>query len=225
MSGFEDNLWLAVVREHGDELARAGRTVRERRRAPRPQLLAGTTVGLAAMATGATLLLGASSSSPAFAVTPNPDGTVTVNLMKASGIAGANERLAAMGVRAQILALAKSAPKSACPGGTVPTITVDPASIPKRHVLMITSGQLSAGDAMALKTAKPSLSTRALAASNTSSGNTGNRNAHGTSTGKTGAGVISGVGNSRVVRINPGGGKIRIDTGGETNHVVRMYCR
>ena len=85
MSEFEDNLWLAVVHEHGDELARTGRTVHKHKRAPRPQLLAGTTVGLAAMATAAALLLGASTSSPAFAVTRNPDGTVTVNLMQQSG--------------------------------------------------------------------------------------------------------------------------------------------
>ena len=49
MSEFEDNLWLSVVREHGDELARTGRLVHKHRRAPRPQLLAGTTVGLAAV--------------------------------------------------------------------------------------------------------------------------------------------------------------------------------
>ena len=88
MSEFEDNLWLSVVREHRDELARTGGTVHKHGRPPRPQLLAGTTVGLAAMATAAALLLGASTSSPAFAVTRNPDGTVTVDLMKLSGIAG-----------------------------------------------------------------------------------------------------------------------------------------
>ena len=100
MSEFEDNLWLEVVREHGDELARTERAGHTHRRAIRPQLLAGTTVGLAAVATGAALLFGASTSPPAFAVTRNPDGTVTVNLTRPSGIAGANEKLAAMGVRA-----------------------------------------------------------------------------------------------------------------------------
>lgn len=194
MSEFEDNLWRAVVREHGDELARTGRGVHKHRRAPRRQLLAGTTVGLAAMATAAVLLLGASTSSPAFAVTRNPDGTVTVNLMQVSGIAGVNQRLAAMGVRAQIMSQAKSPPKLACPGGTVPTITFDPAGIPKRQVLVITSGQPSAGDAAALKSDKA-------------------------------AGVISGVGNNHVVRMDSGDGKIRMDSRGGNNHVVRMYCR
>jgi hypothetical protein len=206
MSEFEDNVWLSVVREHGDELARAGRTERKHRRAPRTQLLAGTTVGLAAMATAAALLLGASTSSPAFAVTRNPDGTVTVNLTKLSGIAGANKRLAAMGVRAQILALAKHAPKAVCPGGTAPTITFDPASIPKRQALVITAGQPGVGDAAALKA------------------DTGNGKVGSKGSGNAGTGVRSGVGNNHVVRMHSGGGKIRTYSGGGSNHVVQMYC-
>jgi hypothetical protein len=206
MSEFEDNLWLSVVREHGDELARTGRTVHKHRRAPRPRLLAGSTVGLAATATAAALLLGASTSSPAFAVTRNPDGTVTVNLMKLSGIAGANERLAAMGVRAQIRALAKQPPKFVCPGGTVPTITFDPASIPKRQALVITPSRPSSGDAAASKA------------------DTGNGSIGSTGSGDTGSGAISGGGNNHVVRMYSGGGKIRMQSGGGSNHVVRMSC-
>ena len=196
MSEFEDNLWLVVVREHADELARTERTGRHRR-ATRPQLLAGTTVGLAAVAIAAALLFGASTSPAAFAVTRNPDGTVTVNLMQASGIAGANKKLAAMGVRAQLAVDAKTPPKLVCPGGTAPTITFDPARIPKRHVLVIAPGRPSAGDAAALK-----------AGSNGS----GNR----------GSGATSGGGNY-VVRMYPGGGKIRTHSGSD-NHVVRMCC-
>ncbi len=206
MSEFEDNLWLSVVREHGNELARTGRKVHKQRRAPRPQLLAGSTVGLAAMATAAALLLGASTSSPAFAVTRNPDGTVTVNLMKPSGIAGANERLAAMGVRAQIRALAKQPPTFVCPGGTVPTITFDPASIPRRHSLVITPSRPSSGDAAAPK------------ASN------GNGSIGSAGSGDTGSGAISGGGSNHVVRMYSGRGKIRMQSGGGSNHVVRMYC-
>ena len=150
MSEFEDNLWLAVVREHGDDLARVGGAVPLRRRPIRRQLLAGTTVGVAAMATAAAVLLGASTSQPAFAVTRNPDGTVTVKLTKASGIAGVNAKLAAMGVRAQVAALTKQAPRLVCPGGTAPAITFDPASVPKGRVLMITPGQPGADKAPAL---------------------------------------------------------------------------
>lgn len=184
MSEFEDNLWLEVVREHGHELARAGRRGRKHRRATRPQLLAGTTVGVAAIATAAAVLFGASTSSPAFAVTRNADGTVTVRLKQPSGIAGANRRLAAMGVRAQIAAQAKTPPKLVCPGGAAPTITFDPARIAEQHVLVITPGQPSSGDAGALKA---------------------QRNA--------GVAAASAPGN-HVVRRYPGGGKIRTNSGG-----------
>jgi hypothetical protein len=206
MSEFEDNLWFSVVREHGDELARTGRTVHKRMRAPRLQLLAGSTVGLAAMATAAALVLGASTSSPAFAVTRNPDGTVTVDLMNPSGIAGANERLAAMGVRAQIRAQAKQPPTFVCPGGIAPTITFDPASIPKRRALVITPSRPSSGDAAAPKA------------------NTGNGSIGSTGSGDAGKGAITGGGNNHVVRMYSGGGKIRTQSGGGNNHAVRMYC-
>jgi hypothetical protein len=197
MSEFEDNLWLTVVREHGDELARTERTARPHRRASRPQLLVGTTAGLAAMATAAAVVFGASTSPSAFAVTRNSDGTVTVNLTHPSGIAGANGKLAAMGVRAHIAVPGKTPPALVCPGGTAPTITFDPASIPKSRELVIAPGQSSTGDAATLK-----------------GGSDG--------TVHTGTGATSGDGN-HVVRTYPGGGKIRTDSGSD-NHVVRMYC-
>ena len=145
MSEFEDKLWLEIVREHGNELVRAGRPVRRQRLGTRPQVLAGTTVGVAAIAVGAALLFGASTSPAAFAVTRNADGTVTVHLIRSSGIAGANRKLAAMGVRAEIAGQAKYPPALVCPGGATPTITFDPTSIPKRHVLVIAPGKPNAG--------------------------------------------------------------------------------
>ena len=50
--------------------------------------------------------------------------------MQPSGIAGANKKLAAMGVRAQIAMQAKTPPQLVCPGGTAPTITFDPPASP-----------------------------------------------------------------------------------------------
>lgn len=107
MSKFTDRLWRDLVREHGAGLAQMDplATGAQRRRA-RPRLLAGTGVGVAGLATAAALLLGATSSSPAFAVTPNHDGTVTVKIMRLGGVAGANSRLAAMDVRAKIVQVA-----------------------------------------------------------------------------------------------------------------------
>ncbi len=205
MSEFEDNLWVKVVREHGDELARIERTDQPRR-VTRPRLLAGTTVGLAAIAVAAALLLGASTSPPAFAITRNHDGTVTVNLRKLAGIAGANAKLAAMGVRAQIAAPTKHAPKLMCPDGAVPTVTFDPASIRKRQEIVIAPGETGARDAAAIK--------GLLSRSNAASGSTGS--------GSTGTGAIAGGGN-HVVRLHSDNGKIRMYSG-ESNHVVRMYC-
>jgi hypothetical protein len=209
MSEFENNLWLEFVREHGDELASGARTVRKERRTSRPRLLAGTSVGLAATATAAAVLLGASTSPAAFAVTRNPDGTVTVNLMQPSGIAGANRKLAAMGVRAQIELQAKTPPRLVCPGGTAPTITFDPARIPSRQVLMIAPAQPNTNDAAAAK-ANPG-------SANTSLGTTG-----GTARAKAGAGASSGDAN-HVVRMLSGSGKIRTQSR-SGNHVARMYC-
>lgn len=101
MSKFEDRLWMELVREHGCDLAQIRKPARRGPRRPRPRLLVGTTLGLAGMGTILALALGAASSSPAFAVTRNPDGTVTVWVTRVGGIAGANARLAALGVRAK----------------------------------------------------------------------------------------------------------------------------
>jgi len=196
MTEFDDNLWLEVVREHGHELARARRPVRKHRRARRPQVLAGSSVGLAAVATAAALLFSASTSPRAFAVTRNPDGTVTVNLRQPSGIAGANAKLAAMGVRAKIALDMKTPPELVCPGGTAPTITFDPASIPSGEEVVIAPGQSGAGNAAALK-----------------AGSNGGDNAGADGTG----------GGNNVVRPQSGGGKIRTQSGAD-NHVARMYC-
>jgi hypothetical protein len=86
------------------------------------------------------------------------------------------------------------------PGGTAPTITFDPANIPKRHTLLIAPGQPSADDAAALEA----------------------HHAHGNNSGNTGSGAASSDGN-HVVRLHPGGGEIRTYSGAD-NHVVRMYC-
>jgi hypothetical protein len=98
MGKFEDRLWRDLVREHGSELARAAAPAARHGR-PRRRLLAGTgIVGLAGAGTVLALVLSAASSSPAFAVDRNSDGTVTIVIRRADGIAGANARLAAMGV-------------------------------------------------------------------------------------------------------------------------------
>ncbi len=105
MSKFEDRLWRQIVREHGAELAQMRRRAAKRAWQSRPRMLAGTTLGLAGIGTAVALLLGAASSTPAFAVTQNSDGTVSVTIQRLSGIAGANQRLASLGIRARAVAV------------------------------------------------------------------------------------------------------------------------
>jgi hypothetical protein len=101
MGKFEDRLWTELVREHGRDLAQIAKPPRRSARRPRSRLLLGTTVGLAGLGTALALVLSAASSSPAFAVTRNPDGTVTVWVTRVGGILGANARLAELGVHAR----------------------------------------------------------------------------------------------------------------------------
>jgi hypothetical protein len=112
----------------------------------RPRLLAAGTAGAAALGAALVLLFGATTSPPAFAVNRNPDGTVTVKLIKLSGVGAANQKLAAIGVRARIVTAWEAARfvkgQHPCQGkaaGAVRTITFDPASIPRRQVLVLST--------------------------------------------------------------------------------------
>jgi hypothetical protein len=103
MSKFEDHLWQEVARQHGPHLQRAGRP-QPRHSRLRPRMLAGGSIlGLAGAGTAVALVLGAASASPAFAVTRNHDGTVTVWVKRSSGIAGANAKLHQLGIKAMVL--------------------------------------------------------------------------------------------------------------------------
>ncbi len=77
---------------------------RTARGTPRHGLIAGT-VALAIATTAAALVLGTSTSTPAFAVTENPSGTVTVTIRELVGVTGANAQLARLGVRARVASI------------------------------------------------------------------------------------------------------------------------
>ena len=150
MSKFEDHLWTEFVREHGDAMARVGGpAVRHARRGPR--LVVGTGVALAGLGVALVLVLGATSTTPAFAVTRNHDGTVTISIKRSSGIAGANARLHELGIRATVT--------QRPPGGCQPTVSIpmggqgapesaanaasahwriDPSKVPAGHQLVLT---------------------------------------------------------------------------------------
>jgi hypothetical protein len=106
MTNFKDRLWQELVREHGAALSEAEKP----RRRARPRLLAGTTVSLVAVGTATALVLGAASSSPAFAVNRDRDGTIAVTIKAIGGIRGANARLAQIGVPARAVEVAPGCP-------------------------------------------------------------------------------------------------------------------
>jgi hypothetical protein len=156
MSHFKERLWRELVREHGAHLEQTRRP--PPRRSRRPQLLVGSTVGLVAAGTAAALVLSAASSSPAFAVARNHDGTVTVKIWRAAGIAGANNKLRALGVRAQVVQVSvKCAASSVTAQRFHPTAgrglaqaRIDPRAIPAGRTLVITSWQEKKGRQVAL---------------------------------------------------------------------------
>jgi hypothetical protein len=95
MTKFADQLFNDLMREHGPTLARTRPPAPRRHIATRRTLLAaGTACAAVAATTGA---LVASGGAPAYAVTTNPDGTVTLAVYQASGIADANARLRQLG--------------------------------------------------------------------------------------------------------------------------------
>ncbi len=103
MSSFENRLWTELAEEHGGPLARTASRPRDRpshrRRAP---LAAAAVVAVAAVLASVLSLTASTSTTPAYAVTVNPDGSVTLTLTSVLGVRGANQTLAKLGVRAQV---------------------------------------------------------------------------------------------------------------------------
>jgi hypothetical protein len=96
MTKFADQLFDDLMREHGSTLAHARPPATRRAVWARRPVLAAGAGGLAAVAATAGVLV-ASGGTPAYAVTKNPDGTVTVAVYQRSGFAGANAKLRQLG--------------------------------------------------------------------------------------------------------------------------------
>jgi hypothetical protein len=96
MTKFADQLYDDLMREHGSALAATRPPAASRRHiASRPALLAVGAGGLAVAATAGALATGGGT--PAYALTSNRDGTVTLAVYQASGIAQANTKLHQLG--------------------------------------------------------------------------------------------------------------------------------
>jgi hypothetical protein len=105
MTRFDDNLWREVEGKYGPELSEAAGPLHPRSRLRVP-VIAGTSLGVVGGSAAAVIVLTAASSSPAFAVTPHRDGTVSVVIRRIEGIPGANQRLAQLGIHARAVRVA-----------------------------------------------------------------------------------------------------------------------
>jgi hypothetical protein len=103
MTKFEDQLFGQLMTEHGHHLRAVARPAPARRRARRPVWLAAGAAGaVAAVTTAAVMALGSAPAYAAYSVTQH-NGTVTVTVNRASGVAGANVRLQAIRARVRVV--------------------------------------------------------------------------------------------------------------------------
>ena len=96
MAKFADQLFDDLMREHGPALARTVPPAHPKRHSTtrRTLLAGGGTLAVAGAVAGA---LVAGSGTPAYAVTKNPDGTITLAVYQQAGIAQANAGLRQLG--------------------------------------------------------------------------------------------------------------------------------
>jgi len=111
MSKFTDHLWSDLVREHGPTLAQSARPEPGRAAGMgglgflrRPRVLAGSTLGLAGVATALVLALGGTAATtPAFAITTTNDGVlVHLNYVKDQNLPQVQQKLASMGIHESV---------------------------------------------------------------------------------------------------------------------------
>ncbi len=104
----------------------------------RPRVLAGGTLGLAAVVAALLVALSGSTAPPAFAITRNGDGSVLVNINRLESLPAANGKLAAMGIREHVTIYMASG--AAAVGGPV-TCAAAPGSNVSGPTLKVLVGQ------------------------------------------------------------------------------------
>ena len=110
MTKFEDQLYQELITEHGHHLHALQRPAPDRRRDRRPVWLAAGAASAAAAGTAAVLALGSTPALAAYSVTRHANGTVTVAVNRASGVAGANVALHALGARVKVVPVRPGCP-------------------------------------------------------------------------------------------------------------------
>ena len=155
MTKFEDQLFGQLMAEHGHRLRAVERPAPARRRVRRPVWLAAGAVGAVAAVTAAVMTLSSAPAMAAYSVTRH-DGTVSVSVYNASGVAGANAALRGMHARVVVVPVRPGCP----PIGSLPR--PDPAPHPAvsvgsrvnsdghRSVSVKIKGSIPAGDTMIL---------------------------------------------------------------------------
>ena len=162
MSTFEDRLWTALVREHGEEMR--PQPIETNQRTHRPAILTGTALAGAGLTAAVVLAFTATTSTPpAFAVTDNPDGTVTVRLNDVSAITSLNAELARDGLDAKAVPLTAGCATRGfphpMPAGTNPstyTITIVPGDIPSGYTAIVAASENASGQVSLVQGAWPS---------------------------------------------------------------------
>jgi hypothetical protein len=133
---FGDDLNRAAHRE----LSTSSGPARVRARRARPRLLAGGTLGLAGVGAAVVLALSSAGAPPAYAITTNGDGSVTVQINENSALPQANAKLTAMGIHEQVTIYIASGP--AAVSGPVTCTPAPGANLsgPSLKVLVGTNG-------------------------------------------------------------------------------------
>ncbi len=149
MTKFEDQLYQQLMTEHGHLLRAVERPAPTRRRVRRPVWLAAGAAGTAAAASAAVMALGSAPASAASYSVTQHNGSVTVAVDRASGVAGANAALHAMHARVVVVPV-----RPGCPAiGSLP----HPRPAPHLYVSVATGVTKSGHRSVTVKIGKPGI--------------------------------------------------------------------
>ncbi|HEX4223307.1 MAG TPA: hypothetical protein VHZ97_13150 [Pseudonocardiaceae bacterium] len=112
MNKFEDRLIGDLMEQHGPALAQLRRPEPSKRR-HRPLWLSGAAAVVIGAAIATSVTLAGGGGTPAYALTQNPNGTVTLTLSDMTGIIGANAELRKLGLPVLVVPFGQHCPDEA----------------------------------------------------------------------------------------------------------------